>query len=138
VYHPEKLGDFIAKEREKRFPSRRVFAKKIGIDAVTVGYIENGDTKSPGLETILAIADGLKVSPMKLISIYKGEDPNTAEDSKQVESSVVEFVGHLPERLLMEVLFARRHQVFKSMLSSYGKDEIRELMQEVLKGKSNS
>lgn len=106
--YPEKLGDFIAKEREKYYPSRRVFAKNIGLSPETVGAIENGYTKSPGLEALLAIAKGLKVSPMKLISIYEGKTPEEVTDPthafQMIANDAIGMLKHLPQEVMLEAI----------------------------------
>jgi|GEM_PF-6893466 len=129
--YPDRLGAFIATEREKKFPSRIAFAKKYGLDPSTIGDIENGDTKSPGLSSILTIAEGLGISPMRLISVYQGKDPDEIEDDQRYKAPLIEFLHHLPEELILEALKARPPQdVLKGLIESKGIEKIQECLAE--------
>jgi transcriptional regulator with XRE-family HTH domain len=105
---PRKLGNFIASQREKSYPSRRVFAAKIGLSPKTVEYIENGQTKNPGIEAILAIAKGLKLSPITLLAVYEGKDPDRIQDPthtlQMLACDAVGMLNHLPKEVMLDAL----------------------------------
>ena len=139
--YPDRLGDFIAREREKFYPSRRVFAKKIGLDPTTIENIENGDTKSPGLHVVLAIAKGLKTSPLRLIAIYEGQDPDKVDDGGvTLQCLLMEFVRSLPSRILEEALKAdamkglNEKVLLAKMMELKGKEQFKKLVAEVESG----
>lgn len=127
------LGTFVAVLREKKGWTQRELARRARFSATTIQKIESGD-RDPNIATLVAIAEALKVSEQSLIDVWKGKEPDSADELQDFEAAAVDFAKHFPNRLLMEVLYARRHQVFQAMLAAYGKDEIRELMSEVLRG----
>lgn len=105
---PVELGNFITLERSKFFKDRKEFANKINLDPSTVRSIEEGETKSPGLEAFLAISRGLKISPLKLIAIYEGRDPDSVEDPNHtlqiMASDAVAMLKHLPKPMMVDAM----------------------------------
>lgn len=73
------LGRFITDSRENKGWSRRELARRVSkltgknISATHIGRIEEDETRSPGLELLLAIGEVLNVHPMDLIAAYKGK-----------------------------------------------------------------
>jgi transcriptional regulator with XRE-family HTH domain len=128
--YPQELGDYIAKLREKEYPSRAVFAKKIGLHPSTVGAIENADTESPGLEAIVAIAKGLHIDESKLIAIYKGENPDTSKeiDEPAIKQSITALIQSLPVSWLAEAIEPK--MLAEAILQHDGPEKFKELVKE--------
>lgn len=105
---PEELGAFIASERSKYYKDRKDFANKIGLDPSTVESIEKGETSKPLLPSITAIARGLKISPLKLIAIYEGDDPDKVQDPvhalEMMADDAVAMLRHLPPQVQAEAM----------------------------------
>ena len=121
---PKELGEFITSERAKYYKDRKDFAKKAGLDPSTVRSIENGDTNSPGLESILLIAKALKISHMKLIAIYEGKDPDNIDDSGiTLQYQVTDFVSHLPKRILENAISQADPKLLAEALAQKHGDE---------------
>ena len=60
-------GEKVQELRERRFWSREELAERAGVHADHIGRIERGDTKSPRMATIRALAQGLEVDPSELV-----------------------------------------------------------------------
>lgn len=69
-YDPKRIGKAIAAARIKRKVSRNKWAIDAGISEGTIRAIENGKTKSPGLNVIYQLADALEAPVWELL----GED----------------------------------------------------------------
>jgi transcriptional regulator with XRE-family HTH domain len=60
-------GEKLQRLRERRFWSREELGEKSGVHPDHIGRIERGDTKSPRMATIRALARGLEVDPSQLV-----------------------------------------------------------------------
>jgi transcriptional regulator with XRE-family HTH domain len=128
--YPQELGDYIAKLREGSYPSRRVFAKKIGLDPATVGNIENGYTESPGLEAIVAIAEGLHIDESKLIAIYKGKNPDAPKeiDEPAIKHSITSLIQAIPASWIADAVDPK--MLAEAILQHDGPEKFKELVKE--------
>lgn len=74
------IGDAIREERSKRGWSQEYLARKADVPTITLGNIERGTIKSPGIDKIGPIADALEVTIDYLRNAESGYDnsPNHA------------------------------------------------------------
>ena len=125
--YPQALGDYIYRLREGINPSRRNFALKIGMDPQTVANIEDGKTESPGLQSIVILAEALNVDEAELIAVYKGK---SRPPEAQVLSSVHAFIRSLPPEVVAEDV--DHQKIFERLVAAKGPDKMRELLQQVV------
>lgn len=71
-----RLGSYVAMVREGLGLSQKELAHKAGCSQTTVHRIETGLTVHPGIDVLVSLAKGLKVSPYSLVLAYLGKDPN--------------------------------------------------------------
>jgi len=66
------IGEQIKTARERARLSQGALAKKAGIAQSTLSYIEKGE-KSPTMDTVVAICEGLSISVLELLIIGEPE-----------------------------------------------------------------
>lgn len=86
------LGDYINQLRREKGLTLRQLGKQSGVSFVTIQDIENGKTKSPGLDSILKLADGLGIHYTRLVLAFKGVDPDSEEIKGVPQHEIDEMV----------------------------------------------
>ena len=127
----------MARSREALRLSQEDLGRIAGMTRQAVYQIETAKNKNLYVDTLLGLAKALEMHPIKLISAYKGENFDSAEDQQQVEVAVVEFMAHCPERLLLEALASRPDDTFRKLLEVRGIENLRALMLAFEKKKAN-
>lgn len=88
------IGFKIKKAREMVNLSQGALSKKSGIAQSTLSYIENG-TKSPTMDTMAAICNGLNVSIFDLLNIFDDEDDDVIKVKSTTLKKNVDFSNSL-------------------------------------------
>ena len=103
------LGKYIEKKRLAVGLSQRELAKKTHglVGWMAINHIEKGDTKNPGIGTLIPIAKALNIPIGDLILAYEGKDPDTADTSianPEIQEFFRSIIRQVPTEILLEIL----------------------------------
>lgn len=73
---PRNLGDIVREERVRRSYSQERLAQLAQLSPAYISFIENGKTKKPSRDTIIAIAQALRVEPIDMLEAAGQATPN--------------------------------------------------------------
>jgi len=96
-----RLGQRIRAIREERGLTQQVVARSAGIATDMVSRLENGHYTSPGLRTLLRIAEGMGVSLGSLLPDAPGAPSTAPESALKLRLSTI---AHRAEPMELELL----------------------------------
>jgi transcriptional regulator with XRE-family HTH domain len=90
---------YIAKRQAELSLSGNELARRTGKTGAWLSRFMSGDREVLRVDTLIALAKALNISPEKLLLAYEGKDPDkkiTPEDDKALSDAIQDFLKKIP------------------------------------------